>query len=221
LHTSHFWLQNSTSITQSNLLTPLLDGIYTAPGVEAMTFDLQVLKRVGINMLRKHIKVEPALFYKACDELGLLVIQDMPSLRPDLPDPSNPCNTIRLEGPDAQAEFNRQLALLIEQLRSYPSIFAWTIYNEEWGQSTNAPFPEFALTDMVKSLDPTRLVNAVSGWTDHTAGDFDDNHHYSTPQCGAPFWSTQGGGFDSAYDERRIGLQGEFGGIGQYPPDGQ
>jgi beta-galactosidase/beta-glucuronidase len=187
-----------------------------------MTFDLQVLKRVGINMLRKHIKVEPALYYKACDEIGLLVIQDMPSLRPDLPNPNDACGTIRLSGPSAQAEFNRQLALLVTQLRSYPSIFAWTIYNEEWGQPTSGPpWVEFNLTDMVRSLDPTRLVNAVSGWTDHTAGDFDDNHHYSTPQCGAPFWSTQGGGFDSAYDERRIGLQGEFGGIGQYPPDGQ
>jgi beta-galactosidase/beta-glucuronidase len=218
-----YTLKTSIKPTQRTLLTPAIDGIYTAPSVEAMTFDLQVLKRVGINMLRKHIKVEPALYYKACDEMGLLIIQDMPSLRPDVPDPSNPCGTIRLSGQDAQVEFNRQLALLVNQLKSHPSIFAWTIYNEEWGQSTDSskPWPEFALTDMVRSLDPTRLVNAVSGWTDHTAGDFDDNHHYSTPQCGSPFWSTQGGGYDSAYDSSRIGLQGEFGGIGQYPPDGQ
>ncbi|KAH4187142.1 hypothetical protein HBH42_163540 [Parastagonospora nodorum] len=197
------------------------DGIYTAPSVEAMTFDLQVLKRVGINMVRKHIKVEPALYYKACDELGLLVIQDMPSMRPDLPaKEENSCGGIRLEGPEQQAEFNRELGLLVEQLKSYPSIFAWTIYNEEWGQATSPPWPEYPLTDMVRSLDPTRLINSVSGWTDHGAGDFDDNHHYSTPQCGTPFWSTQGSGYDSAYDENRIGLQGEFGGIGQYPPKG-
>jgi hypothetical protein len=208
----------------SRLLTQMLDGIYTAPSVEAMVFDLQVLKRVGINMVRKHIKVEPALYYKACDEMGVLIIQDMPSLRPDLPDPNNKCGSIRLEGPDQQKEFNRQLALLVEQLKNYPSIFAWTIYNEEWGQNVDPPFPEFPLTDMVRSLDPTRLVNAVSGWTDHRAGDFDDNHHYSTPQCGTPFWSTQGSGpdgSDSAYDENRIGLQGEFGGIGLYPGEGQ
>jgi beta-galactosidase/beta-glucuronidase len=99
-----------------------LDGIYTPPSVEAMKFDLGVLKRVGINMVRKHIKVEPALYYKACDEMGLLIIQDMPSLRPDLPDPNGGCGTIRLEGPEQQAEFNRQLALLIEQLKSYTSI---------------------------------------------------------------------------------------------------
>lgn len=188
-----------------------------------MTFDLGVLKSVGINMLRKHIKVEPALYYKACDEMGLLVIQDMPSLRPDLPDRTDACRSIRLEGQAEQDEFNRELGLMVEQLRSYPSIFAWTIYNEEWGQNTSFPFVEFGLEEKVRSLDPTRLVNAVSGWTDHRAGDFDDNHHYSTPQCGTPFWSRQGDGpdgSDSAYDPNRIALQGEFGGVGQYPPNG-
>ncbi|KAL1641987.1 hypothetical protein SLS61_009870 [Didymella pomorum] len=197
------------------------DGIYTPPTVEAMRYDLEKLKEVGFNAVRKHIKVEPALYYKAADELGFLIIQDMPSLRPDLPDPNNSCGTIRLRDAAAQVEFNRQLSLLVEQLRSYTSIFAWTIYNEEWGQATSPPFPEFALTDLVRSLDPTRLVNAVSGWTDHTAGDFDDNHHYSTPQCGSPFWSVQGSGpsgYNSAYDPNRIGLQGEFGGVGQQLP---
>lgn len=100
------------------------DGIYTPPTVEAMTFDLRTLKNVGYNMIRKHIKVEPALYYKACDEIGLLVIQDMPSLRPDLPDPNNPGGIIRLE-PGAQPEFDRQVGVLVEQLRSYTSIFAW------------------------------------------------------------------------------------------------
>lgn len=195
------------------------DGIYTPPTVEAMVFDLKTLKNVGYNMIRKHIKVEPALYYKACDEIGLLVIQDMPSLRPDLPDPNNPGGIIRLE-PGAQPEFDRQLGVLVEQLRSYTSIFAWTIYNEEWGQATSPPWPEYSLTEKVRSLDPTRLINAVSGWTDHGAGDFDDNHHYSTPQCGSPFWSNQGSGYDSAYDRTRIGLQGEFGGIGQYVENG-
>ncbi|RMZ67678.1 Glycoside hydrolase family 2 N-terminal [Pyrenophora seminiperda CCB06] len=184
------------------------DGIYTPPSVEAMTYDLKVLKRVGINMLRKHIKVEPALYYRACDELGILVIQDMPSLRPDLPDGR------RLD-PAAQPEFDRQLGLMVNQLKSYPAIFAWTIYNEEWGQTTSPPWPEIRLEQAVRTWDPTRLVNAVSGWSDHRAGDFDDNHHYSTPQCGTPFWSQQGGpGSDAAYSPLRIGLQGEFGGVG-------
>jgi hypothetical protein len=190
-----------------------------------MTYDLKVLKNVGYNLVRKHIKVEPALFYRACDEMGMLVIQDMPSLRPDLTDPNNSCGSIRLKNETVQKEFDRQLGLMINQLKSYPSIFAWTIYNEEWGQNvTGPPWPEFNLTDLVRSLDPTRLVNAVSGWTDHGAGDFDDNHHYSTPQCGTPFFSRQGSGpegSNSGYDSSRIGIQGEFGGLGtQFPgPD--
>ena len=101
------------------------DGIYTPPSVEAMVYDLKVLKNVGYNMVRKHIKVEPALFYRACDEMGMLVIQDMPSLRPDLPD--GVCGSKRLAGEAAQAEFDRELGLMVEQLKSYPSIFAWTI----------------------------------------------------------------------------------------------
>lgn len=87
-----------------------------------MTYDLKVLKNVGYNMVRKHIKVEPALYYQACDQMGLLVIQDMPSLRPDLPNDKG--EIVRLD-PGAQPEFNRQLGLLVEQLKSYPSIFAW------------------------------------------------------------------------------------------------
>ncbi|KAF1988469.1 glycoside hydrolase family 2 protein [Aulographum hederae CBS 113979] len=175
------------------------DGIYTPPNREAMEYDLHVLKDLGFNMVRKHIKVEPALFYNACDEMGLLVIQDMPAL------PSS-------RKPDAaqQDEFERQLQILIKQHRSYPSIIAWVIYNEAWGQITDTYYPEFALTDLVRSLDPTRLIDATSGWADHGAGDFSDNHHYANPQCGTPFYSLA----SSPFDESRIGFQGEFGGIG-------
>jgi hypothetical protein len=111
---------------------------------------------------------------------------------------------------------------MIEQLRSFPSIYTWVIYNEGWGQLESAP--ETYLAPRVQTLDPTRLVNAVSGWNDHGAGDFSDNHHvsptqsyqimiddqYSNPQCGAPVNSRA----SSPYDTSRIGFQGEFGGIG-------
>ncbi|GAB1213315.1 hypothetical protein ATERTT37_002464 [Aspergillus terreus] len=138
------------------------DGLYTAPTREAMVYDLKVLKGLGFNMLRKHIKVEPALFYRACDELGLLVIQDMPSLRP--------LESI-LPNAEQQKEFQRQLELLVTQFKSFPSIITWIIYNEGWGQLIDG-YPEFALTDRVKQLDPNRLVDATSGWVDHGAGDF-------------------------------------------------
>lgn len=177
------------------------DGIFTPPSREAMVYDLEVLKGLGANMVRKHIKVEPALFYQACDQMGLLVIQDMPSM--------NEAGGIR---PNAaqQAEFERQFDVLIEQHRSYPSIVTWVVYNEGWGQITDGSHPEFHLTERAKELDPTRLVDATSGWIDHGAGDFSDNHHYANPQCGTPFYSLP----SPPHDSRRIGFQGEFGGIG-------
>ncbi|PIG82137.1 hydrolase, partial [Aspergillus arachidicola] len=184
------------------------DGLYTPPTREAMVYDLKFLKDLGFNMVRKHIKVEPALFYRACDELGLLVLQDMPSPRPlSRPDP---CATSDiLPNASQQDEFSRQLEVLVNQFKSYPSIIAWIIYNEGWGQITSY-YPEFELTDRVKELDPSRLVDSTSGWIDHGAGDFSDNHHYANPQCGTPFYSLS----SSPHDPSRIGFQGEFGGIG-------
>ncbi|KAI0206998.1 family 2 glycosyl hydrolase [Astrocystis sublimbata] len=176
------------------------DGIHTPPNYEAMTYDLKQLKALGFNMLRKHIKVEPDLFYRACDELGLLLIQDMPAMPAD-----------RLPNPEQQKEWERQLDILITEHRNYPSIYTWIIYNEGWGQLRDTYFPEDHLTTRVKELDPTRLVDSTSGWHDHGFGDWHDNHHYANPQCGSPFYSTQ----STPYDHKRIAIQGEFGGIGQ------
>ncbi|RJE18122.1 Hydrolase [Aspergillus sclerotialis] len=173
------------------------DGLYTAPNREAMVYDLKVLKKLGFNMVRKHVKIEPALFYQACDEMGFLVIQDMPALRQKAPNAKQ------------QAEFSRQLELMVKQLKNYPSIMTWVIYNEGWGQLIDG-YPEFGLTKHVKEIDPTRLVDSTSGWYDHGAGDFSDNHHYANPQCGTPFYSLD----SSPYDPSRIGFQGEFGGLG-------
>ncbi|GAB7360559.1 hypothetical protein MBLNU230_g0444t1 [Neophaeotheca triangularis] len=176
------------------------DGIYTPPNREAMVYDLQSLKELGFNTVRKHIKVETSLFYQACDQLGLMVVQDMPSLKADaIPDA------------EQQDEFQRQLTLLINQRKFFPSIITWVIYNEGWGQITEDYYPEFGLTYLVNQLDGgTRLIDAVSGWDDHGAGDYHDNHHYANPQCGSPFYSTP----STPYDPTRIGFQGEFGGIG-------
>ncbi|KAK6435200.1 hypothetical protein LTR95_008607, partial [Oleoguttula sp. CCFEE 5521] len=89
-------------------------------------------------------------------------------------------------------------------------IVTWVVYNEGWGQVIDG-YPEFGLTDVVRSLDPTRLVDSTTGWYDHGAGDFSDNHHYANAQCGTPWYSTA----SSPYDPKRIGFQGEFGGIGE------
>ncbi|KXT04785.1 hypothetical protein AC578_9685 [Pseudocercospora eumusae] len=187
------------------------DGLYTPPTYEAMTYDIKTLKKIGYNMLRKHIKVESPLFYAACDEIGILVMQDMPSLRPSQSRTLDDC-TVETILPDQaqQDEFQRQLEVLVTQFRSYTSIFAWVIYNEGWGQLTSPYYPEFGLTDIVRQIDPTRLVNSVTGWYDHGAGDFSDNHHYANPQCGTPWYSIN----SSPFDASRIGFQGEFGGTG-------
>uniref|UniRef100_A0A8H7KCU2 Glycoside hydrolase family 2 catalytic domain-containing protein n=1 Tax=Bionectria ochroleuca TaxID=29856 RepID=A0A8H7KCU2_BIOOC len=174
------------------------DGLHTPPNAEAMEYDIKVLKDYGFNMLRKHIKIEPDLFYYACDRLGLLVIQDMPSLKPDT-QPND----------EVAAEFQRQLEIMINEHKSYPSIVTWMIFNEGWGQLDNGQ-PEEQLTEVVRELDPSRLVISVSGWDDHGFGDFADNHAYASPQCGTPFYSRP----KTPYDGVRIGFQGEYGGIG-------
>ncbi|KOS18056.1 Beta-galactosidase [Escovopsis weberi] len=177
------------------------DGLYLPPNEEAMIYDLKVLKDLHFNMVRKHIKVEPDLFYYACDKLGLLVFQDMPSMTNDGNRPPNP---------GQQAEFQRQLEILINEHKSYPSIVTWVIYNEGWAQLRGPPYPEEGLTDLVRKIDPTRLIDSVTGWFDRGFGDFSDNHHYANPQCGTPFYSI----ISSPYDPTRIGFQGEFGGLG-------
>ncbi|KAJ8122248.1 hypothetical protein ONZ43_g1513 [Nemania bipapillata] len=83
------------------------------------------------------------------------------------------------------------------------------IYNEGWAQILDY-YPEEYLTPRIKKLDPTRLVDATSGWHDHGFGDWHDNHHYANPQCGTPFYSTD----STPYDHKRIAIQGEFGGTG-------
>ncbi|ODN84559.1 hypothetical protein L202_00486 [Cryptococcus amylolentus CBS 6039] len=173
------------------------DGLYTPPNHEAMVYDLQFLKDLGFNMVRKHIKVETDLFYRACDEIGLLVMQDMPSFNEDL-----------LPNDEQQAQFESQLEEMVQLHKSFPSIYAWVIYNEGWGQLDRGP--EVEITPRLQSWDPTRLVNSVTGWHDHGAGDFLDDHHYVEPQCGM----ANASGPSSPYDPDRIGFQGEFGGLG-------
>ena len=92
-----------------------------------------------------------------------MIIQDMPSMVAD---------DNRLPDADQQAEFERQLGVLVNEHKSYTCIITWIIYNEGWAQLRVPPYPEEHLTDVVRSLDPTRLIDAVTGWYDHGFGDF-------------------------------------------------
>jgi hypothetical protein len=158
------------------------DGLYTAPTDEALAFDIQKTKELGFNVIRKHVKVEPARWYYHADRLGMLVWQDMPS-------GDN-------KGPEAQANFNRELQNVIDTLRNHPSIVMWVPFNEGWGQHATEQYVSW-----LKSYDPTRLVDNTSGWTDAKVGDVADLHAYPGPAM-------------PPAEPARAAMLGEFGGLG-------
>ena len=168
------------------------DGLYTAPTESAMVSDLRVLRTMGFNMLRKHVKVEPRTFYSWCDRLGMLVWQDMPSASiPRVSDDSD-----RATDTAATAQFETELARMIRSHRNHPSIVMWVPFNEGWGQ-----YDTPRIARLVREADPTRLVDQASGWFERGAGDVVDRHNYPPPDPPAP-------------ERRRAAVQGEFGGLG-------
>ncbi|WNG17287.1 AbfB domain-containing protein [Cystobacter fuscus] len=165
------------------------DGIYTAPTDAALKFDIQKHKDLGFNLIRKHIKVEPQRWFYWTDKLGLLVWQDMPLMA--------------LTGPStaAKAQFERELREMVDEHRSSPSLITWVVQNEGWGQ-----YDQARLADLVKSWDPSRLVDNMSGINccgavDGGNGDLADWHVYQGP--GSPVPSAT-----------RAAVLGEFGGLG-------
>ncbi|WP_448698170.1 sugar-binding domain-containing protein [Mucilaginibacter sp. AW1-3] len=121
------------------------DGLYTAPTDEALKFDIEAVKAMGFNTIRKHIKIEPARWYYWADKLGMLVWQDMVNPSQGLP-----------EG--AKAAFEQQCKETLEQLHNYPCITTWVLFNEKWGQ-----YDQKRLTDWIKQTDPSRLLNGHTG----------------------------------------------------------
>ncbi len=168
------------------------DGLYTAPSDRALKYDIEVTKRLGYNMARKHVKVEPDRWYYWCDRLGLLVWQDMPSgdefIGHDDPD------ITRTE--ESEKQFKFELQRMVEQHFNHPSIIVWVPFNEGWGQ-----FKTGEIVDFIKAIDTTRLVNSTSGWADRNVGDIRDIHAYPGPAMPEP-------------EENRAIVLGEFGGLG-------
>ena len=139
------------------------DGLYTAPCDEALKYDIEMTKKYGMNMARKHVKYEPERWYYWCDRLGLLVWQDMPSGD---------------SGRDqaSKANFRRELQAMIDARRNHPGIIVWVPFNEGWGQHDTCDIAAW-----IKEYDPSRLVNEASGWTDNGCGDLSDMHNYPGP----------------------------------------
>jgi hypothetical protein len=168
------------------------DGIYTPPSDEAMRYDIEVTKKMGFNMLRKHVKVENRRFYYWCDRLGILVWQDMPSTKGYVPPGSDDLNPSL----EQREQFESELEKMISTHYNHPSIVMWIPFNEGWGQ-----YDTRRIVDLIRILDSTRLINNTSGWQDRGAGDVLDIHHYPDPQCPAVL-------------DGRAAVLGEFGGLG-------
>jgi len=158
------------------------DGLYTAPTDAALRFDIETLKSYGFNLARKHVKVEPDRWYYWCDKLGLLVWQDMPSGK----------NTTA----ESRLQFETELQRMVEGRGNHPSIIVWVLFNEGWGQ-----YDTERLVPWLKSIDPSRLVDNASGWTDKRVGDMVDMHSYPGPES-------------PQHDPERAAVLGEFGGLG-------
>jgi beta-galactosidase/beta-glucuronidase len=178
------------------------DGLLTPPSEEAIRWEIDYLKRAGFNMLRKHIKVEPAQYYYEADRMGILIWQDMPSGEEDesldqFVRPSSQAEAVMPQ--ETTNEFEYELTRMIADLRNHPSIVTWVVNNEGWGQ-----YASTRLAKMVHDLDPSRVVNKVSGWLDtgDAGSDIYDIHTYEdVPRV------------PTAQQHRAVVI-GEYGGIG-------
>lgn len=177
------------------------DGLYTPPTEAAMKFDIEAVKKMGGNMLRKHVKVEPQRFYYWCDRMGVMVWQDIPS--PFFKGGGDLAKAPELSD-SWKANFEQEMRAIMGALRVHPSIVMWVPFNEGWGQ--NDIEWSRGMAQLVKQIDGTRLVNNATGWTDMGVGDTTDVHVYPGPGM-------------AATERVRASVLGEFGGLG-LPVDG-
>ncbi len=162
------------------------EGGLTYPSYQAMEDDIRFAKSLGYNYLRKHIKIEPRRFYYLCDKIGIYVGQDFvnggskysfaymalrPFLNFDVDDLTH--SHLGRKNPESRAFFENSMEPTVAYLFPSSSILVWTLFNEGWGQ-----FDSDRLAAYLKSLDPTRLIDATSGWYDKGSGDFSSHHVY-------------------------------------------
>ncbi len=181
------------------------DGLYTAPTDEALRFDVEKTKAMGFNMIRKHIKVEPARWYYHCDQLGMLVWQDMPSgdlggnhwdMRPGI---TSGRQHDKDRSAASEAIYRKEWKAIMDALHNFPSIVVWVPFNEAWGQ-----FKTKEITEWTVAYDPSRLVNSASGGNFFPTGHIMDIHNYPDAVMPRP----------ELYGDKQILVLGEFGGLG-------
>jgi len=179
------------------------DGLYTPPTEEALKFDIDKLKAMGFNMIRKHIKVEPARYYNYCDRTGMLLWQDMPSgdlgnhweNRPGVYDRA----TDKERSPESEKYYRKEWNAIINALYNYPCIIVWTPFNEAWGQ-----FKTVEIAEWTMKKDPSRLVNSASGGNFYAVGNIVDLHNYPHPAMPRA----------DIFGKTEAVVLGEFGGLG-------
>ncbi len=184
----HFFALNNKPIFLSGVLDQgyFPESGMTPPSQEAILFDLKLLKQCGFNCVRKHATLAPMRWYSACDRLGLLVMQDFinggsryssflihtrPLFHFSMSDTSHKRLGRVLD--QSRDQFKLDYLSTIERLYNVPSLFAWTIFNEGWGQ-----FDSAIITDEVRKADSSRLLDSASGWYDKGCGDFLSDHIY-------------------------------------------
>lgn len=182
------------------------DGFLTPPSNEAMEYDVKTVKKMGFNMLRKHIKIEPLLWYHYCDVNGILVWQDMvngggkyglevsvlPFIGVNLDDTNY--KTFKRTDASQRESYYKELGEMLDALYNCPCIAVWVPFNEGWGQFDSAKAYKF-----IKEFDKTRVVDSTSGWHDRGVTDVISKHIYFTPikvKAGAkPYVLSEFGGF--------------------------
>ncbi|WP_339924587.1 sugar-binding domain-containing protein [uncultured Cyclobacterium sp.] len=179
------------------------DGLYTAPTEEAMVFDIDKTKEMGFNMIRKHVKVEPARWYYHCDQIGMLVWQDMPSGDMGNRWESRPGvigkGTEKERTPASIAIFKKEWKAIMDANYNFPSIVVWVPFNEAWGQFNTEEIVKWTV-----AYDPSRMVNGASGGNYTLEGQIMDMHNYPDPVMPDPkIWGT-----------KQIIVLGEYGGLG-------
>lgn len=174
------------------------DGLYTAPTDEALAYDIKKAKDLGFNMIRKHVKVEPARWYTHCDSIGMLVWQDMPSgdRGPQWQEEQYFTATEFARTEESEAQYRKEWKEIMDLCRNNPSVVVWVPFNEAWGQ-----FKTPEIVAWTQKYDPSRLVNPASGGNHYPVGDMLDLHHYPEPEL-------------YLYDAMRPTVLGEYGGIG-------
>ncbi len=174
------------------------DGLYTAPSDEALVYDIKKTMDLGFNMIRKHVKVEPARWYSHCDRLGVLVWQDMPSgdLKGGWQRRSYFKGNEHERSPESEQIFRNEWRDIMDFLQPHPSIVCWVPFNEAWGQ-----FKTKEIVEWTRDLDPTRIINPASGGNHFPVGDMLDLHNYPDPEL-------------YLFDGERANVLGEYGGIG-------